>query len=120
MTLTVDPTWSRTKLRRKRALAQATRDHRVLIALLCLPDEPHCSWCKRGWDETHLQIDHMDGRAVAVNNAAMRNKRWDVRVRRYWWEYLHWVSLRVLCKECNSRDGRARQLALEELPDAPF
>lgn len=99
-----------TQRKRKRAMQKATHDHRALIALL----GGKCAWCEATWADCPLQIDHMDGRHPWEDNGTMRNKRWDVRVKKYWREFREGVRLQVLCKDCNSKDGRRRQMEAQE------
>lgn len=96
----------------KRILAnrRAHTLHRWLIQVL----GNVCAWCGATWTDSHLEIDHIDGRARSNHSAQTRQQRWPDRVRTYVREFYRGVRLQVLCKECNSKDGRARQLALEE------
>lgn len=65
-----------------------------------------CAWCKRrGEPGAFLTIDHVQGKDYRA-----RRLNVSYRISRYWKEYKAGVKLRVLCYECNSRDGRWRQL----------
>lgn len=109
--------YSPAKWKRILANRRAHTLHRWLIATL----GNACAWCGLGWSDTHLEIDHIDGREHANHSALTRKMRWPDRVRQYVREFYNGTRLRVLCKECNSKDGRARQLAAQEaLETCPF
>lgn len=84
-------------LRRERlAFARA-----ILIAVL----GGVCAWC--GSDD-HPEVDHVDGRDWVPRELSAT-----ARLQRYFAEFRAGVRLRVLCKRCNSKDGRRRQLAAD-------
>jgi hypothetical protein len=106
-----------TKWKRILANRRAHTLHRWLIQVL----GNVCAWCGATWADSHLEIDHPDGRERANHSAHTRKMRWPDRVRQYVREFYRGVRLQVLCKECNSKDGRARQLALQEARETcPF
>ena len=94
--------WSKAKKQRAWALAKAQTNYAALIKLL----GGRCAWC--GNNDIMLTIDHVDGRLVP--NSKARSSRWDVRVATYIREHHDGIRLQVLCRSCNSRDGRRRQL----------
>lgn len=70
-----------------------------------------CAWCG---SEAEPQIDHVDGRV----GYQPRDLSATARLQRYAAEYRSGVRLRVLCKPCNSADGRRRQLDRDQVIDA--
>lgn len=107
---------TKTQRNRRMAMVKASRDHKSLIYIL----GNRCAICEATWADMPLQIDHVNGRENANHSAINRGRRWDVRVKAYWREFYNGVVLRVLCIECNSTDGRRRQLEAQQLPEAPF
>ena len=104
------PNWAANRMKRARDLNRAAERFAALIQLL----GGACAHCEET-EPTLLSVDHIDG--ITWDRRALRV---DARVGRYVREFTEGVRLRVLCLHCNSVDGRARQLAEQDLPDAPF
>lgn len=98
------PRWAWRRARRQAAFERARYHYRCLID--SLGGRCECCGCE---DPTLLSIDHVDGITWV-----RRELRYDARIARYIEEWCEGVRLRVLCLLCNSRDGRARQLAAVE------
>lgn len=62
-----------------------------------------CDQCKGEFPFELCEIDHVDGRLWSAKATAPHT-----RAKRYWSEFLAGVRLRVLCRECNARDGAKR------------
>lgn len=88
---------------RWRAFDRARLLYQLLIRLVGGPN-PRCAWCGRDEHQTQLTLDHVEGKTWRANELRM-----DARVRRYRAEFLRGVPLRVLCRECNSKDGADRK-----------
>lgn len=54
-----------------------------------------------------LEVDHVDG--IGWSHRALSSS---ARVSRYWRERRAGVAMRAVCRSCNARDGRRRQLAI--------
>ena len=113
-------TYAQRKARNKRSRDRANRLAKLRYALLIKLLGNQCAWCEDDGTNGPLTVDHVNGRAQANHHALTRSRRWSARVVIYWREYENGIQLQVLCHSCNSKDGRARQLAKEALPDAPF
>lgn len=80
--------------------------HAELVKLL----GGRCETCDDDGQASPLSIDHKDGVKWVIHNLNFYR-----RTIRYWKEYREGVPLRVLCMVCNSKDGRARQMAAREV-----
>lgn len=89
---------------RHRAFDRARRLYRLLIRIVGGAN-PVCKWCGKSEHETQLQLDHVQGKSWRSNKLRM-----DARINRMRDELKRGVKFRILCIECNSKDGRARQL----------
>lgn len=89
---------------RHRSFDRMKRVYDLLIRLVG-GTHPCCAWCGRNEHQTQLQLDHVEGKTWRANRL-----RWDDRIRRYRAEFLRGVPMRILCVECNSKDGRRRQI----------
>lgn len=83
----------------------AIRQHRKLLRLL----GGKCAWCGETRIEL-LQVDHPNGRRMPNHHPDHRKKSLEAKVRELWMEYASDVPQQDLCKKCNSKDGRRRQL----------
>jgi hypothetical protein len=66
-----------------------------------------CAFCSA---TSQLEIDHPNGRKMVNHHPDHRKKSYAARIREYWMEFASGIALRLLCKRCNSKDGRQRQL----------
>lgn len=85
---------------------------KVMRAVLVLVLGGRCARCGCV-DLARLEVDHVDGRCYMVEDEDSYH-----RTLRYMEEYRQGVRLQALCKRCNGRDGRARQLRQQE--EVPF
>lgn len=98
---------------RKWATISAAHAKRVELLQILSPDR-RCADCgtrKRSYDA--LEIDHVEGRDWDPRKL----NRWS-RIARYWREFKAGVKLRALCRKCNGKDGRARQLQAQYIERA--
>lgn len=90
---------------RKLQTIERAQIRRIELLQILSPDRrcAHCGKRKRSYDG--LEIDHKNGRTWNLEKV----NRWS-RIARYWREYEAGVPLQALCRSCNGKDGRARQL----------
>ena len=104
------PNVKKNRVKRAKDLERAKRRLAELIQFL----GGKCHVCGED-NPTLLSVDHVRGIKWKRSDY-----RFDARVGRYWRELDEGIELRVLCMPCNSKDGRARQLAEQNAEEAPF
>jgi len=101
----------RERLRAK--YAEAKRMLRDLITRL----GARCFICEEDGTREPLTVDHIDGRGW---EKPAREYRYDIRVKRYYEEYVRGVRLRVLCHSCNSSYRPPTQEERDAATTCPF
>lgn len=113
-------------MKRVRTLEQKRRDRQVqfekarklykLLLRIVGGPLPTCAICGVTERDRPMQLDHKNGK-----NWRAKDLRMDARVKRYRDELKAGVKFRVLCIDCNAKDGRARQIegrvhAVDDVP----